>query len=80
MDNKEKTYKISQLPEMLSSDISGDDLFIMSDYNGGECKSKKLNFHQLNAFIASSKQVKHEISAEITDALRILDGGSATDF
>ena len=54
---------------MLSSNVSGDDLFIVSDYNVRECKSKKLDFHQLNASIASSNQVKQKIKTEINDAV-----------
>lgn len=69
MANTSKSFKISQLPEMLSSNISDDDLLMVSDYNDGECKSKKLTFNQLNASIAQSDQIKNAVSSNVQEAV-----------
>lgn len=49
MANTEKTFKISQLDEI--QNLDGEDLFLVSDYEGGKCYTKKLTLSKLQSVL-----------------------------
>lgn len=48
----EKTFKISQLEEI--ENLDDKDLFLVSDYEGGKCYTKKLTMKKLLGVIANN--------------------------
>lgn len=51
----EKTFKISQLKEI--SNLDDEDLFLVSDYEGGKCYTKKLTYKMLMNKLANNPEL-----------------------
>ncbi len=51
----EKTFKISQLEEI--ENLDDKDLFLVSDYEGGKCYTKKLTMKKLLNVVANNPQL-----------------------
>ena len=51
----EKTFKISQLEEI--DNLDDKDLFLVSDYEGGKCYTKKLTMKKLLTVIANNPEL-----------------------
>ena len=68
-----KPFKISDLPEI--SNISDDDLFIVSDYDAEKCTSKKMTIEQLTSYIEGKIQplIEELIDERIAEAISQLD-------
>ena len=84
---EQKTFKISQLEEIQNLDEK--DLFLISDYEGGKCYTKKLTMGKLLTVLAQNpdfieklledETVEQTISDKVDEALNIveIDGGNA---
>lgn len=51
----EKTFKISQLEEI--ENLDDKDLFLVSDYEGGKCYTKKLTMKKLLSVVANNPEL-----------------------
>ena len=84
---EQKTFKISQLEEIQNLDDK--DLFLISDYEGGKCYTKKLTMGKLLAVLAQNpdfieklladETVEKTIDDKVDAALKIIEinGGDA---
>ena len=90
---KEKTFKISQLEEIETLDDK--DLFLISDYEGGKCYTKKLTMKKLMTVMANNpslisailsdeivdEEITEKVDTKVQEALdiQIINGGDAAD-
>lgn len=70
-----KFFKLSQLEQMRRKTLSKEDLFLVSDYNGGKCDSKSIEYGELSAQLQADIQtgfapeVIPQISGQVSTAI-----------
>ncbi len=89
-NNNDKTFTISQLEEIRNLDDK--DLFLISDYEGGKCYTKKLTYNHLMQFISKNPtlikkiieddSISQKIEKTVENAISaiditVIDGGNA---